>query len=1191
MTPRCAAAVALVAALLAAWTALCGAPRAAAQDLGADVVEITLREGRTLVDPGTAVADGLAAWAADGQGPGELQASAVRADARGVVRLPFRAEGGTIVAWAPGRAPVAVRAGAPVPLDLDLSRALSCDVAVTSAAGVAVAGAEVAGDSLVLVLRATGDASPVHRMRVATRTAIDGRARLEGLPDAPLTVRARADGHVEASAFPVDPARGVTLVLGRGSRVSGTLRLDPGGIAPPEGTVAKLGDRVAPVAKDGAWAFDTVPPGPVALTFAGRGFVAPEPRTFVLADGTDRADVAVAAARTSSLAGRVLLPKGRTVPGVRLVFAYRPGSAATTAALIVPVAADGAYRAAELAPGDGVAVTVEARGFTPKRVAGLSLPSGGDAQPLEVRLDPGAPVAGVVVGLDEAPVAAAVVALYADEAGRVETVRTRTDADGRFAADGVPPGRTWVRVLGRPAGGSMDFGPFDVPEGTDPAAGPPPVDVGTLRAFSGWTLHGRVTDADGRTLPPGIAVAASQDGAEVARAGPAPDGRFALTGLRAGPVAVRAALGEETVGAASASLPAAGELSIVCGLPAVVSGSILDVNGAPVAAASLRATPVGAAVEGGARAVAVRDPSGRFELRLPRGRWRLEADDGQGATGIRELLVPLDAQGAVVLTIERGVTVMGTVSAFRSATPVEGSAVRAVVVGDRAASGVARVDAGGRFVLRGVPPGPVRLRIETPDGQVHETGPRAAAPMDVLDFGVIEIAPGTRLRGEVTGPGGVALARGHVRIVCDGGTVRDAGVDEWGRFVATGLPPGGAVLELRDQSGALLRTERIRVPWSWDDWTLRVDLAQGTRVVGTVSTGGRPEPFARLVLRLDWPDGFVVAGTADALGRYALPPSRAGRGELEVMVAGAETGFRQRVRVEESVEQVLDVELPEASVTGLVESADGGPPVAWVPVELRIPGFVEPIARARSGEDGRFVLQRVPPGTYDLVATAPVSGPVWIPGVVVRRGVDTADISVQLRPEARFTLRAVDDRGRPVSTAYAVAWLPEGDRAARVGPVLDARADGNGVVRLRGLSRGAWRIVVGAPGFAETALGVVRVGEGDQDVGDVWLATGGLLRVTAFGYGRPRGLAGVAIEVRNAYDVDPRPSRTGRHVLRGDDPQFVTDATGVAEIPNLGAGTYRVWPALRPDAEIRVRVRAGQVADAWLHVPEGPPPE
>ncbi|MCE9635738.1 MAG: carboxypeptidase-like regulatory domain-containing protein [Planctomycetes bacterium] len=1187
---------------LALWGAVSGAAQfpVLAQDAPAQgEVEIAVREGMTLLDPGRPVTDALAAYVDPGWGTQEAAGSAARADGNGRIRLPFQGEGGTVLVWAPGRAPVGLRVGKPLPFDVLLAPGPAPEVRVTNAAGESVADAEVLVEAVMPLQRA----ADLHVYRVAGRTDGSGRVAFPGVPDVSLSVTAHADGFVDATVFPVDPRRGATVVLGRGSRVSGTLVLAPGG-APAKGATARLGPRTVHVSDDGAFTFETVPPGPWVLTFDGPGFAPPAARTLVLRDGADRGGLEFTAARTSEFRAHAVAPEGRVVTAVRATFVYPPHVLATRHESFAVVGIGGGISIPDLPPADGVAVVLESPGWMPVRIEGVSLPSGGSSLVLLAKFAAGAGLTGVILDLEGLPVADATIVATSSEppTSARDTGRGVTLADGSFAFDGLPAGNAWVRLIGRPVGSGTSFGPFVVKADDS-------TDAGTLKAFAGWTLDGRVPGApDGTTVVASIAGAASNAG-DLLRADVVAES-FKLSGLPAGPFELRAEQNGDVVGRTTVSLPSAWQVTVPYGPPVMLRGRLRDEAGRAVTGATVRA----ARIDGvGRRDVLVSDPAGAFEMRLARGRWRIEAgtDDGRGGSSAGaavDVSIPGDAANEVVVVLASGSTVRGVVTGAEDGNLLEGVVVRVFAFGDERWLATGRSDAEGRFSVRGVPPGIARVRFESPDRGAFALEPRVVRESDEIDLGVVALPRGVVARVELFRDGASVLPRAEVRIECDGGAVRSGRTDDYGRAVVTGLSPGGAVVRVRDESGATVRAARVDVPAVSAEWTLRLDCGSGTRVAGRVTTGGRDEPFARVLLHVAAPQAAEVSAVADAQGRYALAPVPPGDGEFEVSVAGQTTPWRRAVRVVGGDEQLVDIRLPEQSVSGRVEAFVGGDPIAGAALDLCVAGDVRPIASGVSTETGMFELRRVPAGVYDLVASRGGFGPAVAHRVVVVPGTNTIDLRVAMPPEGRVALRVRDDRWRPVSNAWATArrdgrvqrFAAEIDdspkssrwdsaRAADVEPTVTAWASTDGVVRLSGLSRGTWRISVGASGSGRVDLGSVRVDEGERDLGDVTLPRGAALRVVATRAGAANvPVPGVAVTLLDVYSSDPRPVRRPDDVLRGADPAYVTGSDGAVEIAGLAPGVYFVGAADgrgRDDLQ-RVRVRAETVETVILRVPQ-----
>jgi len=158
---------------------------------------------------------------------------------------------------------------------------------------------------------------------------------------------------------------------------------------------------------------------------------------------------------------------------------------------------------------------------------------------VEIRLEPGATVAGHVIDAAGRPVDGARVRAGGDD-GRGEVVEARTDGGGRFRIDGLPPrGLAIVAVAAR--------GSSEVVE-VDGAA--PPADL-ELRVSARGRLAGVVVDAAGEPLDGAVVIALPDpaSGASLtawqlrgpARARSDAGGRFAIEGVDDGAYLLRAA--------------------------------------------------------------------------------------------------------------------------------------------------------------------------------------------------------------------------------------------------------------------------------------------------------------------------------------------------------------------------------------------------------------------------------------------------------------------------------------------------------------------------------------------------------------------------------------------------------------------------------------------------------------------------
>ena len=182
------------------------------------------------------------------------------------------------------------------------------------------------------------------------------------------------------------------------------------------------------------------------------------------------------------------------------------------------------------------------------------------------------------------------------------------------------------------------------------------------------------------------------------------------------------------------------------------------------------------------------------------------------------------------------------------------------------------------------------------------------------------------------------------------------------------------------------------------------------------------------------------------------------------------------------------------------------------PRGTRLPGAEDgdaPLAEAITDADGRFLLERLPPGRYDVFAG--VLGRVSTTVSNVEAG--RRDLVLTLARGARLTGRVHDERGAPVASFQLELQLHHGPLERELGTVLTV-VDPDGRFTVEGLAPGTYTLRVAAYGLAPAAP-TVSVPPNVRDVGpvDVTLQPGARLegQVVKSGGGGP--IAGARVEV------------------------------------------------------------------------------
>jgi mannose-6-phosphate isomerase-like protein (cupin superfamily) len=205
------------------------------------------------------------------------------------------------------------------------------------------------------------------------------------------------------------------------------------------------------------------------------------------------------------------------------------------------------------------------------------------------------------------------------------------------------------------------------------------------------------------------------------------------------------------------------------------------------------------------------------------------------------------------------------------------------------------------------------------------------------------------------------------------------------------------------------------------------------------------------------------------------------------------------------------------AVVGLARDHDSGEALAKAEIRLRAPGEFTP-RLALSGGDGRYALDRLPPGTYDLTALF-AGQPLEVVAVEVRPGATTTvDLTFTLgRPDPIHTSfgdprEGAIDRYRPRGQAATIGRIEGivGDTSsrARIGgavvtvigpgtppPTYQMITDDAGRYAFEALPPARYTVSayysVDGRGQIEVRRSEVEVGGGDAVIVPLWIETAG----------------------------------------------------------------------------------------------------
>lgn len=693
----------------------------------------------------------------------------------------------------------------------------------------------------------------------------------------------------------------------------------------------------------------------------------------------------------------------------------------------------------------------------------LSLRSAGGRR--TVTFPPPSPVAGKV--LDAASgrgLAGAVLWLDTDPA-----LAVRTDREGRYTVTGPTKGRLQIEV--RAAGylpKRLTLFAKDLASGRAPT-------VALERAAS---LRGSVLGPNGKPLA-GASVTAVHVSAlgsrmfspldPVAdRAAAGPSGTFELRQLRAGEeYELRAALpGFFPEARTLVTSRDAGPVTIQLQPACAVRGLLRDPEGHPVAAASVIVRPARrAGREQRGRDLlppgVESDPVGRFSIpESPAAEIDLEVRKAGYAPALRRAVrVGPSCKGSFDLgpvVLNPGARLAGrVVDAGGKAVPdAEVFLVDRLPAAEppRGTKPAAVSGTDGSFALDDLQRGVAHHLLVKADGYLDKgiRGVRPPGSGPVL----VQLERAAVLRGRVLDEAGEAVGGAEVgltwqRVLEDDPHQRPVGEEiqrlavsnAEGLFEIANAPGGEVRLDVTAQGFMAAEEMKVTLPRPDSAPELKVVLRRGSRLEGRVATtAGKPVPGVRIVVD-------PASAVSDAEGVYSVDGVAPGRREVRVL----HPHYRRVVRpvsIEEGTNR-LDIELEAGfEVSGRVIDAEGKP-VAAAEVELTTQERSELREhRARTGEDGSFLLQPVASGRYRFQASASGHATAELPGPVVVADQPVEGLEVVLRQGATVRGRVL---GLSPDELAVVAVTARGERAER-----RAKLDSEGRFEIRELEAGDW---------------------------------------------------------------------------------------------------------------------------------------
>lgn len=923
-------------------------------------------------------------------------------------------------------------------------------------------------------------------------TDADGRYRL-GVPAEMTAIEVVAEGYLRArvGATPararlgrplnlgLEPAAQLAgLVTGGGRPIAGALveavphaargerELDPR---------ARALDRAATDA-EGRFRLRRLEPGQrYELRARREGYFPAAVDTTVFAPPASGEPLRFELAPVRALSGQVKDSQGRALEGVEIDVqpAMRAGR---TPPVLQPAGVEEAAGTAPRSDAQGrfllsrlPAATVDAvlrkSGFAPLVLRRVRIPPGAGPFDLgKIVLNPGAALRGRVVDTASRPVTGAEVFLLEEEprpfqeplvADRPKSATSRT---GEFAfrdLTAAVPLHLFVRARGYRTA---------LVRGVRPPREQPLV----VTLEPGLSLRGRVVDEAGSPVP-GAFVEATwyptlpddperrETGMPVSfRTRTVRSGRFEIEGLPRGEVELsaqaRGFLEKEIRGIELPRPEGTREIEIALERGAVLTGRVTTTAGDPVAGARVQVGEAGGASDRDGQYLVEGAPLGPQRVSVVHSHHRrLET-----TYTLRPESNTLDLQ------LEPGVEVSGRAVDERG-RPVSGARVALQSADRRQYNALTAADGG--FVFPAVERARYRLSAER-EGYAASEAPGAVTverePVAGLE---VTLREGAAITGLLLGLEPAELSRVAVEASLGRGQARRAEIDAEGRYRLASLEPGDWTIRASLSSGE--REVTIRQPVRPDDRVVERDLEfrRRLRLTGRVLVDDEPLENATVSVR-----GRRFSSERNLLsgfdGSFLLDDLEPDTYDLGVSHAPLHLVHNQTLELTESRE--VEIRLQPATVRGRVVAANSGAPLPDARVSLRhlpTPETPEFLVAGFTGPDGAFSFSRVPPGTYQLEASADGYSRREQP-LSVAAGTEPPELDLRLEPTLGLELDVRLADGTPPPFVHLLAR----GAAGQIGAAETLPVDPAGRARLSTLPEGRWTLLASAQNAALAAV-------------------------------------------------------------------------------------------------------------------------
>ena len=953
------------------------------------------------------------------------------------------------------------------------------------------------------------------------------------------------------------------------SAVSGT-RIEAGSVAREPGMRMFRGNmgeqQYAMAGPDGSFVVRPEPDTDFQIEAKKKGYPDARTPTMRLAPGERKSGVVLTIPAGVGVSGHVIDKDGKPVAGavVSATEAQTGGSNFVRRVVrfgenrdddnAVKTAADGKFTM-RLKPGT-YAIRVKHDGFATRTIAGKQVAAG--TPPLEVTLEPGVALAGRITrggaGLEGVSID-----IFGDED---DNENAKTGPDGSFRIEGLTPGQGMMNIV-KQEDSVQQFRPVTIPS-----------ENLVIDLPIGGRVSGRVVEkGSGNPVTEFDAgYSAARGGAGMMFFGPgvtkhftSDDGSFVLEHVPPGATNIVVTAAGFTQGRAQninvedGKTIADVEVQLDHGVH--VTGRVTSPDGSPLGGVSVMAMPAGSRrFPGGAgMGGAVTDASGEYSLENIESGDKSFTFERSGYLTTQKTATISGSDARVDAQLNTGLRITGTVVSD-SGVPQPDAFVSASSASDSPFGGRStRTDANGQFEMADLAPGRYSFSASKAgyaSGSLKDVDIAAGAPVRIT------LQTGGTITGHITGLSADETSRAGV--IAQSGSSRATGaVDSGGNYRIDGAPTGTVRVYASVATGIGGRFTPAQSVQLDPGGNVQVDLAFASGTVrGRVTRDGKPAAQAMVMFAPRAGQATTMARTStDSDGNYEAQGLSDATYDVQVVdLSGGGTPYRTSFDVHG--EGTLNIDIKSATVRGRVLDASTGQPIGDAAVQIR--GTAEgtlrgPLRTLPSDTSGAFIIDSVPPGTYNVSAEKEGYGTKL---VEVNVGDSGADVELKLAPTAGVKLRVVDGRdGRQISALVRVT-----DMANSVVYESPYRftAGGADVLSLP-LDAGTYRAIVAAQGYATQNVMI-----SSPSTQTVAMTPGGSIAVKSAGS-----------TMRRARLLGP----DGREYLRAFSPPFNVDPSpGTTIFDNIAPGTYtlQIMNGDAVTASTQVTVIEGQVAQVSI---------